>query len=46
MLQVAKQKLKKATVEIKNGDAVVATETTDTDGVAKLLYHQVITHIQ
>lgn len=29
-------KVEKATVEIKNGDAVVATETTDTDGVAKV----------
>ena len=29
-------KVEKATVEIKNGDTVVATETTDTDGVAKV----------
>lgn len=29
-------KVEKATVEIKNGDTVVATETTDTDGVAKI----------
>ena len=29
-------KVEKATVEIENGDAVVATETTDTDGVAKV----------
>ena len=29
-------KVEKATVEIMNGDAVVATETTDTDGVAKV----------
>ena len=29
-------KVEKATVEINNGDAVVATETTDTDGVAKV----------
>ena len=29
-------KVEKATVEVKNGDAVVATTTTDTDGVAKV----------
>ena len=29
-------KVEKATVEIMNGDTVVATETTDTDGVAKV----------